>query len=429
MSIGLNRRGLIGSVAALPFLRLTAKANALKPGKGDQTVELQNAIDAAAAGYGHVQLAAGTFTTGALRIPKNITITGVPGATELRLTEGDNLLSLQGGGDIVLQGLAFSAKGTRTKLLIAEKVERLIIQDCDFAGGAAGIEVSSSAGRIVGSRFRFQKEVALQALESNGLEISGNTVTDQANNGIQVFRADKGDNVNIISNNFIARIAAENGSDGPYGNGINVYNSKGTIVANNRISDCAFTAIRNNASDESTITGNQITRCNETALYVEFVFLGAVVSNNTIDTASQGISIANFLEGGRMAQCTGNLLRNIAGKNAHNEPLGGAIAAEAETVVANNVIEKTEDFGLQLGWGPYARNLVANANVLKDCTKGILFSAVGPGPIQISNNVIAGSTKGSIVGMDHYTAVTPDLGVDAAQTPKHVTLANNIVKS
>jgi uncharacterized secreted repeat protein (TIGR03808 family) len=429
MRKGVDRRAVIGGIAALPFLRVTSKAQTILPGKGDQTAELQNAIDVAGAGSGYVQLGPGTFKTGPLRINRNVTVVGVPGATKLQFTTGDTIVSVRSADHVVLQGLSFIVKGRKTKLVEAQEIGRLIVEDCDFAGGEAGLRATGCAGRVVGSRFRFQQEAAVEAMESTGLEISGNTVTDQSNNGIRVLGSEKGDNVTIVSNNFVSRIAAENGGDGPYGNGINIFNSRGTIVSNNRISDCAFTAIRNNASDDSTITGNQITRCNETALYVEFGFQGAVVSNNIIDTAAHGISITNFNEGGRMALCTGNIVRNIAGVNAHNEPLGGAINVEAETVVANNVIENTEDYGLQLGWGPFARNLVANSNVLKDCSRGILFSTLGPGPIQISNNIISGSKKGALLGMDHSTAVTTDLGLDSSQLPKNVTLADNVVRS
>jgi uncharacterized secreted repeat protein (TIGR03808 family) len=425
----MNRRTIIGAVAAVPLMRTTAMAEMLQPRSGDQTAELQAAIKQALSGNRHLQLGPGTFEVRALRAQGDITITGIPGRTILKFRGGKRLLSISSADTVVLQGLSFLSEGVEGELVLAEAVERLLIEDCDFAAASTGVRTIACAGRITGSRFRNQKDVAVQALDSKGLEISGNTVTDQSNNGIQIFRSEKGDNVNTISNNFIARIAAENGRDGPYGNGINVYNSRGTIVANNRITDCAFTGIRNNSSDESTITGNQIIRCNETALYVEFTFEGAVVSNNIVETAASGISIVNFRENGRMAQCTGNIVRNIAGKDAHGDPLGGAITAEAETVVANNVIEKAENFGMQLGWGPYGRNLVSTSNVLRECGSAIVFSAVAPGPILIANNMIAGSTKGAIFGMDHQNPVTPDLMVDASATPAHVTLTGNTAKS
>jgi uncharacterized secreted repeat protein (TIGR03808 family) len=425
----MNRRTLIGAVAAVPLLRTTAMAEMLQPRSGDQTAEVQAAIKQALSGNRHLQLGPGTFEVGMLRVQSDITITGIPGRTFLKFRGGKRLMSISSADTVVLQGLSFLSEGVEGELVLAEAVERLLIEDCDFSAASTGVRTIACAGRITGSRFRNQKDVAVQALDSKGLEISGNTVTDQSNNGIQIFRSEKGDNVNTVSNNFIARIAAENGDDGPYGNGINVYNSRGTIVANNRITECAFTGIRNNSSDDSTITGNQITKCKETALYVEFTFEGAVVSNNIVDTAASGISIVNFRENGRLAQCTGNIIRNIAGKDAHGDPLGGAITAEADAVVANNVIESIEAFGIQLGWGPYGRNLTATGNMLRACGRGIIFSAVAPGPMLIANNLIVGSKTGAIFGMDHYDPVTPDLMVDASAVPAHVTLSGNSAKS
>jgi uncharacterized secreted repeat protein (TIGR03808 family) len=414
--------------ATVPFLHLTARANEIKASGGDQTRELQAAIDAAGEN-GAVRLGPGTFQTGTLKVSKNVTLEGVPTATKLRVTSGQEALVLVGGRHVSVQGIGFSGKGKKGNLIWANGIERLIVEDCDFQGGASGIRTQDCGGRIVGNRMRFHQQAALQAISSTGLEISGNTVTDIGNNGIQVWRDQKGDNPTIVSNNIIARIAAEDGGDGPNGNGINIYNSHGSIVSNNRITDCELTAVRNASSELCIITGNNIARCNETALYVEFEFLGAVISNNIIDTASQGISITNFLQGGRLAQCTGNVVRNIRGKDRHGRDLGGGIAAEADTVIANNVLDNVQRYGISLGWGKYARNLNASNNVLQGCERGIIFSAVGPGPFVITNNIISGSKHGAIFGMDHYDVVTGDLALKDAKAPEQASISGNIVKS
>ena len=215
------------------------------------------------------------------------------------------------------------------------------------------------------------------------------------------------------------------------GNGINVYASHGVIVSNNRISDCAFTGIRNASSDMCSITGNQITRCNEVALYVEFEFAGAVVSDNIIDTASFGIAITNFKEGGRLATCTGNVIRNIKGNDAHGRNLSGGIGAEADTLVANNVIENAGSFGISLGWGVYAQNLSAIGNIVKDCAQGIRFSAVGPGPFVIANlgSLVSGATTGAILGMDHDKPITGDLARAGEKVPDVASISGNMIRS
>ena len=425
----LTRRSLLLSAVAAPYLNISAQAETLKAGKGDQTLELQAAIFEATKVGGVVQLGAGTYEVGVISLNANVTIQGIPGATKLHAPVDGKIFSILPAGQIIIQGIAFSAKGIKGNLITAEAVERLIIEDCDFGGGEAALRIATCGGRIVGNRFRFHQQVACQSIGATGMEISGNTVTDIGNNGIQVWRDDKGDNPTIVTNNIISRIAAEDGKDGPNGNGIIIYASHGAIVSNNRISDCAFTGIRNNSSDDSIITGNNITRCNEVALYVEFEFSGAVVANNIIDTAAHGIAITNFNKGGRLAQCTGNVVRNIKGVNANGDTLGGGIAAEADTVIANNVIEAAENYGIGLGWGEFARNLSCTGNIVKDCANGIVFSAVGPGPFIIANNIISGATTGAIFGKDHEKPITTDLGLPNSKAPEQANISGNMVKS
>jgi uncharacterized secreted repeat protein (TIGR03808 family) len=429
MKLNLSRRTLIASLASLPLLQASARAEVLKPTGGDQTAALQAAITAAGETGGVVQLGAGTFETGPLTLKNNITLQGIPGATALRSIQGGKILSIRSAKRVVIEGIEFTAKGKTGNLLTAEGIERLIVQDCDFAGAEAALRVATCGGRIVGNRMRFHQKVACQAIGSTGLEISGNSISDIGNAGIQVWRENKGDSPTIVTNNFVTRIAAEDGGDGPNGNGINVFAAHGVIVSNNRITDCAFTGIRNASSDACIITGNNIARCNEVALYVEFEFLGAVVANNIIDTAAHGIAITNFLQGGRVAQCTGNVVRNIKGTDAHGRSLGGGIAAEADTVIANNVVENAEIYGIGMGWGIYGRNLSTTGNIVKDCPQGIRFSAVGPGPYVIANNVIAGASKGAILGMDHDKPITDDLALAGSKIPDQASITGNMVRS
>jgi uncharacterized secreted repeat protein (TIGR03808 family) len=425
----LSRRTFLLSAAATPYLRTLAHAETVTAGKGDQTQQLQAAISNAAKTGGMVQLGAGTYETSVLSILSNVTIQGIPGLTKLHAPTGGRIFSILPASQVILQGIALSAKGATGNLITAEGVERLIIEDCDFSGAEAGMRIATCGGRISGNRLRFHQKVACQSIAGTGMEISGNTVSDIGNNGIQVWRDDKGDNPTIVSNNFVSRIAAEDGGDGPNGNGINIYASHGAIVSNNRIADCAFTGIRNASSDDCIITGNSITRCNEVAMYVEFEFSGAVVANNIIDTASHGIAITNFMQGGRLAQCTGNVVRNIKGTDAHGRTLGGGIAAEADTVIANNVVEAAENYGIGLGWGEYARNLSCTGNIVKDTQNGIVFSAVGPGPFIIANNIISGATVGAIFGKDHENPITTDLALPGAKVPAQASITGNMVRS
>ena len=246
--MNLSRRTFLLSAAATPYLRTLAHAETVTARKGDQTQQLQAAISDAAKTGGVVQLGAGTFETGVLSILSNVTIQGIPGLTKLHAPAGGRIFSILPASQVILQGIALTAKGSTGNLITAEGVERLIIEDCDFSGGEAGLRIATCGGRISGNRLRFHQKVACQSIAATGMEISGNTVSDIGNNGIQVWRDEKGDNPTIVSNNFVSRIAAEDGGDGPNGNGINIYASHGVIVSNNRVADCAFTGIRNASS-------------------------------------------------------------------------------------------------------------------------------------------------------------------------------------
>ncbi len=117
-----------------------------------------------------------------------------------------------------------------------------------------------------------------------------------------------------------------------------------------------------------------ISRCNEVALFVEFNHDGSVVADNIIDTAAHGIKIVNFDVGGRLSQCTGNVVRNMTGYDAEGLPLSGGILCDADVIVANNLVDVAKEFGIRLGWGPYGRNLQASNNTLMACKRGIEFS-------------------------------------------------------
>jgi uncharacterized secreted repeat protein (TIGR03808 family) len=155
-----------------------------------------------------------------------------------------------------------------------------------------------------------------------------------------------------------------------------------------------------------------------------------VVGSNMIDDAAFGISITNFNEGGRLAVCSNNIVRNIHGGKTKGVTLGGGIYAEADTLIANNVIENARDFGIGMGWGPYCRNLSAQGNLIQNCGTGIIASVTeGAGQNYIANNIISGAKKAAIVGMDHLEIKTDDLGKAGAVVPAAILLRDNVIRA
>ncbi len=189
-------------------------------------------------------------------------------------------------------------KTRRLNPTTAEGEAELTIDNCQIVGsGKNGVALERSGGRIERSEISGSADSGIYSVEGTGLQITANTVSDCANGGILVHRWQPADDGTIVSANRVSRIAARNGGTGQYGNGINVYQAHGVVVASNRIADCAFTAVRANGSDNVQIVGNNCTRLGEVGIYSEFVFLGAVIANNVVDTAATGVSIANFLDG------------------------------------------------------------------------------------------------------------------------------------
>lgn len=200
------------------------------------------------------------------------------------------------------------------------------------------------------------------------------------------------------------------------------------MIANNRISDCALSAIRDNAGSNCQIVANNASRSGEVAIFVEFGFSGAVVADNVIDRASDGISVTNYNEGGRLAAVTGNIVRNLYrdGRRAPGEPtaLGRGIAVEADTVVAHNVVENAPSAGLWLGYGRYLRGVIASANIVRGGEYGIAVSVVeGAGSAIIRGNLLSGNTVAAIAGFDHDEAVTADLAVTGAGDHPHLSVS------
>ncbi len=141
--------------------------------------------------------------------------------------------------------------------------------------------------------------------------------------------------------------------------------------------------------------------------------------------------MANFNEGGRLSTCANNVIRNIHDNvpyedDAHIQGIG--ISVEADTAVTGNVIEKTKNFGILIGWGPYLRNVVANANVIRATRTGVYVSVVeGIGSARITDNVFSKIEKSAIVGYRWHEAVTGDLAAPGSQTFPTLAIADNSI--
>jgi uncharacterized secreted repeat protein (TIGR03808 family) len=388
-------------------------------GGAEQTNMLQAAIDQTAGARVPLVLGPGEYRVGALQLPAGTQLIGVRGATRLTFAGGSSMIAARGGDHITLSGLVLDGAAKPLPdggaLVHIARAKNFRMMDCDVRRSSRnGIALEAVEGALAGNIVTGMAEAAIFSRDALGLTIQGNTVRDTGNNGILVWRSAKGDDGTLVIDNRIEDVAAKRGGSGQYGNAVNVFRADNVIVRGNRISRAAFTAVRGNAASNLQVTGNAISDVGEVAIYSEFGFEGVVIANNTIDGAALGISVTNFNEGGRLAVVQGNMIRNLKSKRPAgtdpNDAAGVGIAVEADASVSGNVIENAPTSGINLGWGKYLRDVSVVGNVVRAAGYGITVSvADGAGTAVIAGNMIAGVSRGAIVGMDFAKAVTGDL--------------------
>jgi uncharacterized secreted repeat protein (TIGR03808 family) len=448
---GLSRRSLVGAALLAPAaatrtlaqdslggLRgaLDATEQGVVPGSpDDQGAALAEALATAEAAERPIFLPPGRYEVAAIELPRRAHLIGVPGATRLVFRGGPFMLRATHTAMLRLHGILIDGGNLPLTaeaggLIDADNVEELVLDDCEIAGSAAaGASLRGCAGRVENSRVRGARTAGLSLSQSRGMSVIGNVVADCGDTGILVIRDEEGADDTILRGNRVSATAARSGGTGQYGNGINIAKANGVIVADNRVDGSAFSAIRCFSSDNIQVTGNIVTNSGEVGLYVEFAFEGAIVSDNLIDGAVGGISFANFMTyGGRLAVCSGNIVRNIRSGPRYADgtaQIGIGIGAEADVALTGNVVDNAV-WGMQLGWGPYLRNVSATGNMIRRTDVGIAVSVVeGAGPAVISDNIIAEAEKGAIFGMRWEEVATGDLAREGAEAWPHLTISGN----
>ena len=401
----------------------------------DQTTIFQRAINQAAAARAVLQLAPGFYRTSSLTMPAFTAIAGVPGATRLLLAGGPSLLSSTGGDRLSLSGLVLDGNGIplpdgRGLVQLAHS-RGVRIADCEIVNaGRNGLTLEAIGGEIIGNTIE-AADYAIFSIDASGLRIAGNSIGRAGNGGILVWRHAPGDDGTMVLDNRIDNVANKSGGSGQYGNAINVFRADNVIVRGNRIRKAAFSAVRGNTASNLQIANNTCSHLGEVALYAEFGFEGAVISNNIVDRAAVGVAVTNFDKGGRLAVVQGNLIRNlVANRPEGTDPNDGAgigIGIEADTVVSGNVIENVPGIGIGAGNGPFLRDVIIASNVVRSTDFGITVSvAAGAGTAVISDNLISDAKLGAIVGMEWKKLVASDLAKDTRYA--QLSIAGNRVR-
>ena len=398
-----------------------------------QTSAFIAACAAAAAAGMPLFLPAGTYIIGPAELPAGLLLQGVPGATILQYDVIGGALRVAGQDNITLDGLvidgAFTTGSTADGLLHIADCDGVHVSRCTIRNSQNnGVSIARGAVRIESCDIHGCAEAAVFALDSRGVSVHACRISGCGNGGVLVWRSDNGRDGSIISGNSISTIDNRSGGNGQYGNGINIYKADEVIVSGNHIADVQFSAIRLNSTNDALVTGNTCISCKEVAIFSEFAFSGSVIADNIVDRAAQGISITNFNEGGRIATCTGNIVRNIfTGSEVNPDTVPVGIFAEADAVISGNVVETVPGLGIGAGWGPYLRDVVVSGNMVRDVDIGIGVSvAEGAGKALVASNLVSEARRAAIAGLAWSDVVTDNLARDAGQFP-NVTINGNSV--
>ncbi|MGE0339550.1 MAG: TIGR03808 family TAT-translocated repetitive protein [Xanthobacteraceae bacterium] len=403
----------------------------------DQTRALQNAINAAAGARIPLFFPPGFYRGADIVLPTGAHLVGVPGASRLALGFGASLLASSNAEHIRLFGLTFEGGGRplpeKRGLLTFRSTRNFIMRDCAVTGaGGSALVLEGVEGEIADNTFTGATKAAIFSLDATGLAIRNNTIRNIGNNGILVWRSEKGDDGTLVTGNRIMDISARDGGSGQNGNAVNIFRAANVIVSDNRIKNCAFSAIRGNAASNMQIRGNSTSSLGEVAIYSEFDFEGAVITNNTIDGAALGISVTNFNHGGRLAIVQGNLIRNLVTRGkafVDQEARGIGIGVEADTIVSGNVIERAPVAGIWLGWKEYQRDVSVTGNIVRQSRIGIAIQvSKGAGAALVADNLISGTTMGAILGMDGLQKVTGELARNKPEQLAQLTISGNRVQ-
>jgi uncharacterized secreted repeat protein (TIGR03808 family) len=425
-----NRRQVLAGIALLPAAtpaRAQAGLDATTLGlvagsEADQSDVLQHALGRAADSGQVLRLPRGIIYAQGLDLPGNLIVEGVPGGTTISPPRGGTIGSIHEHSSLVLRDITFAGRGTVEGiqgLLSLEYADSITLERCTFRGApGVAVNIVDAAATIRDCEFHDIGDAAIHATDSRGLLISGNRIDGCGNAGIRIWRGESGPDGSIVTANRIAKINWRGGGNGQNGNGINVFNADEVIVADNHIADCAFTAVRLNATNNSQVSGNTCLRSGEVAIFSEFEFSGSVIANNIVDGAATGISITNLDSGGQLAVCQGNIVRNITPVSAVNPdtiPIG--IFAEAETAISGNTVQGVPGVAIAAGYGTFLRNVLISGNVISESDIGIGVSVVeGAGKVHIGGNAIA-ARRHAVVGLAWTDIVEADLAANGERYP------------
>ncbi|MDJ1159237.1 TIGR03808 family TAT-translocated repetitive protein [Chelatococcus sp. SYSU_G07232] len=372
----------------------------------DQTANFQNAIDQAGAQGKPLYIPAGVYNVNTVGLSQTLEIYATKGSALFVPAGGSMSLRVAPAGagrvaNVVLRGLSFDGASQNPSsvpnaVVDCSRADRLLIADCEVRNAKAkGIALDGCQGVVRNNVASNCYDYAIFSYDGAGVAIEGNTLLDNANNGIGVWRGSLGEDGTVIRGNRVQRTRNELGGTGQYGNGIVGFRAGNVIAVDNFVTDSAFSAIRYNSVSNGHIACNECLRSREAAIWVEAPgpndrYEGGIVSGNTVKDCGAGILAVNVNFGGRRVVVVGNQIvaaragsfqTSQDGQTFTYTVPGRGVHGEGDVLVTGNIVEDVDDWGVVLvpvNFDPStvgAQKILAQAtdNMLKRCAGGIGF--------------------------------------------------------
>ncbi|MEK4032744.1 TIGR03808 family TAT-translocated repetitive protein [Methylocystis sp. IM3] len=377
-----------------------------------RTADLALRLREAARKGAAVALPAGRIDLMGLDLPDGAILTGVPGRTILALSGLGPLLSGRMARRITLEGLVLDGAGgslaRETGLFDFADVVELAIRGCVIRDSAArGVSLARCGGVFAQNHILRAKGAGFYASDGLGMVIDGNRIGPCGDNGVVLHATVAGRTDGArVRDNVIEDIHNRSGGDGPYGNGVLVWGVGSARIERNRISRCAYSAVRNNAGRFVEVIGNDCRDFGEKAMYAEYGAKNATFRDNRIENAGAGIAVANADHGTDGALVSGNVILGM--RPTRPDPAFGpqmlwltGVLVEKNAVVAGNRIVGPGWIGVALGG--WRENLRAEDNEISGVDYGVVFTTgEGAGEAAILRNRIHARKAAAIAaaGMD-----------------------------
>lgn len=399
-----------------------------------RAADLAQSIREAARKGGAVKLPAGETTLTGLDLPDGTILQGVPGRTVLKLSGLGPLLTAGMARKITLENLVLDAAGgfvpKEKGLIDFSDVIDLSIRGCAIRRSPArGVNLTRCGGVFAQNTIENVVDVGVYSLDGLGVDFDNNRLRRCADNGLLIYATAPGRyDGSRVRNNVIEDIDNRSGGNGPYGNGVFVWGAGTIRIERNRISRCAYTAVRNNGAHGVEVIGNDCKGFGEKAMYAEFGAKNSVFRDNRIEDAGAGIAVANADRGTDGAIVSGNTIINM--RKGVNDPEFGPEMLWLTGILAEKNVEVTGNRIVGPGWigialGGWRENLRAEANEISGVDYGVvLATGEGAGEATVARNRIS-ARKGAVIASAGMNFLPGDLTQPGARKYPRLSVRDN----